>query len=189
MPQFLPSRNVRSYTMNYLTEGPTGQYLRLTGANSSASSASAPLDTSSSFTVSAWVRLDTLDAFNTMVAQDGGQVSAFYLQKRSDERLSFTTFPLVVIAVAGLVTTLLGSVLGGIALYHYATGVAVSGFTTVILMLFIFSGLILISLGTMSLYLGRLFEEAKGRPLYLVRRASKTLTEASSAPEREEPAG
>jgi dolichol-phosphate mannosyltransferase len=105
-----------------------------------------------------------------------------------DSLLSFTTFPLVVIAVAGLATTLLGSVLGGIALYHYATGVAVSGFTTVILMIFIFSGLILISLGTMSLYLGRLFEEAKGRPLYLVRRASKTLTEASSTSERTEPA-
>ena len=106
-----------------------------------------------------------------------------------DSLLSFTTFPLVVIAVAGLVTTLLGSVLGGIALYHYATCVAVSGFTTVILMIFIFSGLILISLGTMSLYLARLFEEAKGRPLYLVRRASKTLTGASSASERGEPAG
>ena len=106
-----------------------------------------------------------------------------------DSLLYFTTFPLVVIAVAGLLTTLLGSVLGGIALYHYATGVAVSGFTTVILMIFIFSGLILISLGTMSLYLGRLFEEAKGRPLYLVRRASKTLTEASRAAERGESAG
>jgi dolichol-phosphate mannosyltransferase len=106
-----------------------------------------------------------------------------------DSLLSFTTFPLVVIAVAGLLTTLLGSVLGGIALYHYATGVAVSGFTTVILMIFIFSGLILISLGTMSLYLARLFEEAKGRPLYLVRRSSKALTEAAPASERAEPTG
>jgi polyisoprenyl-phosphate glycosyltransferase len=91
-----------------------------------------------------------------------------------DSILSFTTFPLVLIAVAGVVTTGIGSVLGGIALYQWATGAAVSGFTTVILMLLIFSGLILVSLGTMSLYLGRLFEEVKRRPLYVVNRPTKS---------------
>lgn len=86
-----------------------------------------------------------------------------------DSILSFTTFPLVLIAVAGLATTGMGCVLGCISLYQYATGTAVSGFTTVILSLLIFSGLILVSLGTMSLYLARLFEEVKARPVYIVR--------------------
>ncbi len=90
-----------------------------------------------------------------------------------DSVLSFTTMPLVLIALAGLVTTVIGSSLGFIALYHWTTGVAVSGFTTVILMNLIFSGLILVSLGTMSLYLARLVEEVKGRPLYIVRSAPK----------------
>jgi hypothetical protein len=48
-----------------------------------------------------------------------------------------------------------------------------SGFTTVILLQVIFSGLIRASLGTIALYLGRLFEEVKGRPLYLVRASDK----------------
>lgn len=90
-----------------------------------------------------------------------------------DGILSFTTFPLVLIALAGLATTALGSGLGVIALYHWATGVAVSGFTTVILMILLFSGVILVSLGTVSLYLARLVEEVKGRPLYLVRAQAK----------------
>jgi len=88
-----------------LAAGPTGQYLRITGANSSAATASAPLDTSASFSVSAWIRLDALGNFTTLVAQDGDAVSAFYLQKRSDERLSFTTFPEDSTAATSCVTT------------------------------------------------------------------------------------
>jgi dolichol-phosphate mannosyltransferase len=90
-----------------------------------------------------------------------------------DGFLSFSTLPLVVIATAGVATTAFGAVLGAVALWHFATGVAVSGFTTVILLQVIFSGLILASLGTIALYLGRLFEEVKGRPLYLVRPPGK----------------
>lgn len=101
-----------------------------------------------------------------------------------DGILSFTTFPLVLIALAGLVTTLLGSSLGFIALYHWATGAAVSGFTTVILMSLIFSGLILVSLGTVSLYLARLVEEVKGRPLYIVRAPAKPPPARAGGPAR-----
>ncbi len=90
-----------------------------------------------------------------------------------DSLLSFTTLPLVIIAVAGLGTTVVGAMLGCVALYQWATGTAVSGFTTVIGLLTLFSGLILSSLGTMSLYLARLVEEAKARPLFLIRPAKK----------------
>jgi dolichol-phosphate mannosyltransferase len=90
-----------------------------------------------------------------------------------DGFLSFSTLPLVMIATAGVATTAFGALLGAVALWHFATGVAMSGFTTVILLQVIFSGLILASLGTIALYLGRLFEEVKGRPLYLVRASDK----------------
>lgn len=98
-----------------------------------------------------------------------------------DSILSFTTFPLVLIAMVGLATTVAGSSLGFIAFYQWATGVAVSGFTTVIGMILIFSGIILVSLGTMSLYLARLFEEVKGRPLYIVRGERKPLPRVRGA--------
>jgi dolichol-phosphate mannosyltransferase len=97
-----------------------------------------------------------------------------------DALLSFTAAPLVWIALMGVATTAFGSVLGAIALYDWATGTAVDGFTTVILLLVVFSGLILSSLGTLSLYVARIFEEAKRRPLYVIRTEEKRTGEPRS---------
>lgn len=76
-----------------LSAGPTGQQLTLGGTETSALSDRPPLDTSGDLTVMAWVKLDALDGFDTFVAVDGDSVSPLYLQKRSDDRLSFTTLP------------------------------------------------------------------------------------------------
>jgi hypothetical protein len=54
------------------------------------------LDTAGDFSISAWVKLDEFDelgGFHTFAAADGQEVSAFYLQLRTDRRLSLTTFP------------------------------------------------------------------------------------------------
>ncbi|HEX5493026.1 MAG TPA: LamG-like jellyroll fold domain-containing protein [Mycobacteriales bacterium] len=48
------------------------------------------IDTSQSFTVAAWVRLDSATGFRTAVGVDGDQVSGFYLQRRDDGRFAFT---------------------------------------------------------------------------------------------------
>ena len=45
----------------------------------------------------------------------------------------------------------------------------VPGFASIIVSTLALSGLILLQLGLMGLYLGRIYEEVKGRPLYLVR--------------------
>jgi alpha-L-arabinofuranosidase len=42
------------------------------------------VDTSQSFTVSAWVKLNSLSGYQTAVSVDGSQVSGFYLQLRGD---------------------------------------------------------------------------------------------------------
>jgi alpha-L-arabinofuranosidase len=42
------------------------------------------IDTSASFTVSAWVNLNNLNGYQTAVSIDGTSVSGFYLQKRGD---------------------------------------------------------------------------------------------------------
>ena len=44
----------------------------------------------------------------------------------------------------------------------------VPGFTTSILLTLMFSGLQMIMLGLIGEYLSRVFEESKGRPLYIV---------------------
>ncbi|WP_282205346.1 LamG-like jellyroll fold domain-containing protein [Kitasatospora fiedleri] len=66
------------------TDGVLGQVLSLKGGTAYASSATTGVDTSKSFTVSAWVNLPDLPTQNaTAVSQDGTQNSGFYLQYNS----------------------------------------------------------------------------------------------------------
>jgi hypothetical protein len=76
-----------------LAAGPDGNFVALGGWGSDAAAPSTVLDTSRSFSISAWARLDQLDAWDTFASQDGQQVSAFYLQKRDSHLVAFTTFP------------------------------------------------------------------------------------------------
>lgn len=84
--------------------------------------------------------------------------------------LVFTSLPLRLIAWLGLIVVLISLLLGIQTLSNYFSGSAVTGFTTVILLLLLLDGLVLISLGVISLYLGRIYDEQKTRPLFLVRR-------------------
>jgi beta-galactosidase len=75
-----------------LSSGLTGNYLVLDGS----ASAVAPgpiIDTSGSFSVSVWVRLDRSDVWSTFVSQDGRAIGSFYLQKRDSNYFGFTTYP------------------------------------------------------------------------------------------------
>jgi hypothetical protein len=47
-------------------------------------------------------------------------------------------------------------------------GVSVPGFASLIVSVMFFAGVQLISLGVLGEYIGRVFAEVKGRPLYLV---------------------
>lgn len=85
-----------------------------------------------------------------------------------DNLTSFTTVPLTLTAVAGALTTGVGVLLGLWTLGVYASGHAVSGFTTVILLQVIFSGTLLLAVGVVALYLARAFEELKDRPVYII---------------------
>ncbi len=51
------------------------------------------VDTSRSFTVAAWVKVNQVTGFQTFVSIDGGQVSGFFLQLRADGDLAFTVLP------------------------------------------------------------------------------------------------
>ncbi|MFD7730989.1 LamG-like jellyroll fold domain-containing protein [Kitasatospora phosalacinea] len=65
----------------FVQDGTRGQVLSLNGTTAYASSATTGVDTSQSFTVSAWVNLPAIPTQNvTAVSQDGTQNSGFYLQ-------------------------------------------------------------------------------------------------------------
>ena len=88
--------------------------------------------------------------------------------------LAFTTLPLYITAWVGLITTLMGVVLSLQTLYMYLTGRAVSGFTTVILLVIFFSGITLTGVGTVAVYLAKVLKEVKGRPVFIKRGPSKS---------------
>ena len=65
--------------------------LSVNGSQQYAAAAGPVIDTTQSFTVSAWVNLNNTNGYQTFVSQDGSQVSGFYLQLRGDtHRFAFT---------------------------------------------------------------------------------------------------
>lgn len=81
---------------------------------------------------------------------------------------SFTSHPLQIVTLLGLVTFLFSLVIGGIALLDKLTGQAVDGFTTVILIILFIGSVLMFSLGLIGIYLGRVFEEVKKRPNFIL---------------------
>lgn len=85
---------------------------------------------------------------------------------------SFSTVPLQMVTVMGMVSILFSVILAVQTLVKYLMGTAVEGFTTVILLILIIGGFIMISLGMIGHYLARIYEEVKGRPRYIIRRTT-----------------
>lgn len=83
--------------------------------------------------------------------------------------LSFSKKPLTIASRVGFLTTLAGVVGGAYMLYlKLFTDIPVPGLTAVILSIVIFGGVQILLIGLVGEYIARIFEEAKGRPLYLV---------------------
>lgn len=81
---------------------------------------------------------------------------------------SFTSLPLHAVTFIG-VGFLVGSIILALqTIYMKIAGLAVSGFTTVILLLLIIGSLIMISLGIIGIYIEKIYNEIKGRPRYIV---------------------
>lgn len=87
---------------------------------------------------------------------------------------SFTTVPMQLITVMGVIFFFFAVVLGVQSFVKWAAGSALEGFTTVILLLLITGSLIMISLGIIGYYLARIYEEIKGRPRSIVDEIVKT---------------
>lgn len=83
--------------------------------------------------------------------------------------LTSGTRPLRLVSLLGLGTILFGAAVSAYILWEYFTGnVPIPGYTSLIILLCIFSGSILFSLGIVAEYLGASLSVAMGRPLYVV---------------------
>lgn len=90
-----------------------------------------------------------------------------------DAALSFSSLPLSIANYVGMAIAIAGFFAGAFVAYlRLFTPHSVPGITAVLIAVVILGGIQLMMLGLVGQYLGRIFEEAKGRPLYLVESAA-----------------
>jgi dolichol-phosphate mannosyltransferase len=87
---------------------------------------------------------------------------------------AFSALPLQIITFAGMLFLLFAFALSVQTLFVFLSGEAVSGFTTVILLLLVVGSALMISLGIIGEYLARIYQEVKGRPRYIVAQSIDT---------------
>jgi len=83
--------------------------------------------------------------------------------------VSFSKLPLQIGIVLGLIVSLIGILGGVIAIITWLAGADIpAGWTTLVVMVAVLSGMQLMTLGLVGLYVGVVFDEAKKRPQILV---------------------
>lgn len=87
---------------------------------------------------------------------------------------SFTAAPLHLVTLGALLFGAFAVVLGAQTIWRFLQGDAVTGFSTVILLLLIQGTLILLGLGIVGEYLARIHDEVKRRPRFVVARSTLT---------------
>lgn len=84
--------------------------------------------------------------------------------------VSFTTFPLKIATLVGIFTSLCAFIyMIYVIIKAILFGDPVSGFPTLLSIMLFLGGIQLLALGIIGEYIGRIFHETKGRPVYIVR--------------------
>ena len=86
---------------------------------------------------------------------------------------SFSVKPLKLISNLGILLSAL-SILGLFyALISYFAGVAVPGWTAIVLSIWLLGGIQLLCIGVLGTYIGKIYSEVKGRPRYRIEEYKK----------------
>lgn len=86
---------------------------------------------------------------------------------------SFSSSLLYITAILGVIFFIAAVILGIQTIVNKFMGVALEGFTTIILLQLIIGSLIMFCLAIIGLYVGRIYEESKRRPQYIVSEVSR----------------
>ena len=82
---------------------------------------------------------------------------------------SFSTKPLYIATYLGMSFSLISLLYVPYIIYSYYFGHAISGWTSIIATIAFFGGLQLMILGIIGMYLGKLFQQSKQRPHYIIK--------------------
>ncbi|MBC6297339.1 glycosyltransferase family 2 protein [Listeria sp. FSL L7-1517] len=82
---------------------------------------------------------------------------------------SFSYRPLKLASYLGVITAFIGFVYSLIVLFQkFFTNTTLTGWTSIIILQLVFGGIILFILGLIGEYIGRIYDEVKDRPLYII---------------------
>jgi dolichol-phosphate mannosyltransferase len=113
-------------------------------------------------------------------ASRGAGVTKYTLRRMTalavDAMLSFSKLPLRLSLLLGLVCVVLGCGHAAVALARALFGADIGGSQVVLIALCLIGGAILCSLGIVGEYVGRIYEQVKERPSYLLKEASPELS-------------
>ena len=121
--------------------------------------------------LSSWVGFKSTNVYYEVQERQAGETkwSTKNLFKYALNNItSFSSLPLQIVTIFGIILLMLSLVLGSITLVRFFTGNSVEGFTTVILLLIIIGSMLMISLGIIGFYISKIYEEIKYRPRYIV---------------------
>ncbi len=95
-----------------------------------------------------------------------------------DTVLSYSDKPLEIVAATGMLISVCTLIAGIITLFRYFNhSITVQGYTSLLLSIWFLSGLIIATLGIVGLYVGKIFQGIKHRPLYVTRKTVNIKTQ------------
>jgi len=85
-----------------------------------------------------------------------------------DSIASYSSLPLHGVTLIGVVFCVFSVIMAAHTLYRFLLGHSLEGFTTVILLLLLIGGILMLSLGTIGIYIAKIYNEIKSRPRYII---------------------
>ena len=126
--------------------------------------------------IRSWVGLDQVGLGYERQARYAGRAKYTFsrlVYLALDGLISFSFVPLRLITILGFMVSAISILMAvSYAIQKVTVGLEPPGFATTIVAIFLLAGMQLITIGVIGEYVGRIFEEVKRRPLYVVRRVT-----------------
>lgn len=137
-----------------------------------------------------WIGFQSVDVLYDRKERAAGEPQQNFsrlLRYALDGLFSFSHLPLRLLTYAGVFIAAVGFAIGMFFIVRRLLGIehAQTGFTTLVTLLLFIGGVQLIGIGVLGEYLGRVYDEVKRRPNYIIKPASPPASSASKAPSRE----